>query len=58
MYQKNIVITNVPTIIKLKPNKDFLVNLSLNTINENSMETKILNLSIGITTLTIPCFIA
>lgn len=54
IYYANIVITRVPIIIKQRPIKAFLVNLSLNTRYENSIEIMMLNLSIGTTTLTIP----
>ena len=52
-YLKN-AINKVAITISAKPINAFLDNFSLNTINENATDTKILNLSIGTTTLTIP----
>lgn len=48
----------VPNTINIKPINDILLNFSLKNIYENATTTTILNLSIGITKLTIPFFIA
>lgn len=45
---------NVPATIRHKPTTAFFVRCSLNTIKENAIDTKILSLSIGTTTLAIP----
>ena len=45
---------NVPTTIRHNPTAAFFVRYSLNTMKENAIDTKILSLSIGTTTLAIP----
>ena len=51
-YYNNMI--SVPATIRHNPTAAFFVRRSLNTIKENAMDTKILSLSIGTTTLAIP----
>lgn len=46
-----ITIPKVPATIRTRPTADCFVSFSLNTIYANAMETTVLNLSIGRTTL-------
>lgn len=45
----------VPAVSRAKPIQDFTDNFSLNTMRENRTVIRMLNLSIGTTTLTYPC---
>lgn len=49
-----IAMTNVPQTISNSPTVAFLLSFSWNTMYEKPTETKMLILSIGTTTLTIP----
>ncbi len=49
-------IKKVPPTDSARPNAAFLESLSLNTIAEKAIDTKMLNLSIGTTTLAGPSF--
>ena len=44
-------IPKVPATMSARPRPDFFVSLSLNTMYANAMDTSVLNLSIGSTTL-------
>lgn len=47
-------IKSVPQTIRAKPSAAFFVNFSLKTIAENAIETRMLSLSIGTTTVASP----
>lgn len=50
----HIISISVPTVMSISPKTDFLVNFSFKIKYENPIEMRILNLSIGTTTLAGP----
>lgn len=53
-YHAHVAIASVPATRRASPIADFFSSFSLNTILEKAIVTRILSLSIGATTLTIP----